>query len=262
MLFPRSPEPEPVALSVEIVPIKEFTNLQKSTKPLGKKKSSKLKNQKPVPKTKKEASKPEPKPDTVPMPEPPKEDKIAKPEKKKPKPEEPKPTPKKVATTPDKPKPKKEKKKPKKEEDDFAALLSKLEQETVSEDDAPEDDKADDSNTSQSDEYNSTIPLSMSEKDAIRNQFKRCWRLPAGAAGDYELAVRVRVLFNADGTAREVGLVRDQVSRYQSDSFFRAAADSAIRAVQLCSPLKDMPMEKYDSWKDIEFNFDPMEMLY
>ncbi len=51
------------------------------------------------------------------------------------------------------------------------------------------------------------------------------------------------------------------MSRYNSDSFFRAAADSALRAVHECSPLKNLPPEKYDTWHYMELNFDPKDML-
>ena len=41
-----------------------------------------------------------------------------------------------------------------------------------------------------------------------------------------------------------------------------AAADSAVRAVRnpKCSPL-ELPADKYDQWKRIDFTFDPRDML-
>lgn len=259
-LFPKEKDIAPLALSVEVVPIGEFTNLKKSQKPLSEAARTKLTTEKAVPMTKKEAKKadptPEPKPEDKPVPA----DAIAPPtpkeEKKK---EEPK-----KDKDPIKVKPKENPKDNKQEDDDdFAALLSKLKQESKKADEeAPIKDKAAESNTSRADNYDPTLPLSMTEKDAIRNQFIKCWRMPAGAKNDYDLAVKVRVLLNPDGSVREAGLIPSQASRYQSDTFFRAAADAAIRAVQLCNPLQDLPAEKYDAWRDIELNFDPMEMLY
>jgi len=261
VLFPRDTELAPNVVSVEIVPVREFTNLKPSQKPISMEDKPKPKSEKPVPKTMKEQSVPEVKKDLLPMPDAPK------PPEKKPE-EKPKdePKPKDQVKPKDKQPDKKpeEKKKPD-EEDEFAALLSKLKQES-SESDKKEkpkpDDKSKDKNLTQSEDYNPSLPLSMSEKDAIRSQFRRCWKMPAGARNDYNLAVRVRVIFNEDGSVQEVGLVSDQVSRYQSDTFFRMAADNAIRAVELCSPLKNLPVEKYDSWRDVEFNFDPKDMLY
>jgi hypothetical protein len=52
----------------------------------------------------------------------------------------------------------------------------------------------------------------------------------------------------------------DQMGRYTSEPFFRAAADSALRAVFKCSPLKNLPPEKYGSWREMELNFDPQDL--
>ena len=46
----------------------------------------------------------------------------------------------------------------------------------------------------------------------------------------------------------------------RSDAFFRSAAESALRAVLRCSPLR-LPREKYDTWKNSTFTFDPRDML-
>jgi len=37
---------------------------------------------------------------------------------------------------------------------------------------------------------------------------------------------------------------------------FEAAAESAVRAVRQCMPLK-LPADKYEWWKDVEATFDP-----
>jgi hypothetical protein len=50
--------------------------------------------------------------------------------------------------------------------------------------------------------------------------------------------------------------------RYNSDTYYRAAADSALRAVRnpQCNPL-DLPPQKYELWKTIVVTFDPRKML-
>lgn len=101
-------------------------------------------------------------------------------------------------------------------------------------------------------------PMSMSEMDALRSQLTRSWSLIAGARYAEDLVVDVRIFVNPDRTVREAKIV-DQL-RYNTDSFFRAAAESALRAVYKSSPL-DLPPEKYDQWKDIIVTFDPRTML-
>ena len=51
-------------------------------------------------------------------------------------------------------------------------------------------------------------------------------------------------------------------ARMNSDPFFRAAAESALRALSHpdCIPLK-LPVGKYEVWKSFTFNFDPKNML-
>ena len=56
-------------------------------------------------------------------------------------------------------------------------------------------------------------------------------------------------------------IVSEMKSRYLSDGAFKAAADSAIRAVHKSSPLKNLPADKYGSWKEFEINFDPKDLL-
>jgi hypothetical protein len=47
-----------------------------------------------------------------------------------------------------------------------------------------------------------------------------------------------------------------------SDPFYRAAAESALRAVlnPQCSPLK-LPPDKYEQWKILELTFNPKDLL-
>ena len=51
-------------------------------------------------------------------------------------------------------------------------------------------------------------------------------------------------------------------ARYNTDTYYRAAADSALRALRdpHCTPL-DLPPEKYDAWKNLTVTFDPKQML-
>jgi len=42
--------------------------------------------------------------------------------------------------------------------------------------------------------------------------------------------------------------------------FYKVLAESALRAVKLCNPLR-MPIAGYDKWKDLQLNFDAKEML-
>ena len=102
--------------------------------------------------------------------------------------------------------------------------------------------------------------LTISEEDALRRQISSCWNAPIGSRDAHTLIVELIIDVNPDRTVLNTDIV--DKSRYASDSFFRAAADAAVRAVRnpRCSPL-EVPADKYDQWKRIDFTFDPRDML-
>lgn len=102
--------------------------------------------------------------------------------------------------------------------------------------------------------------ITMSEMDALRRQLSRCWSIMAGAENAEDLVVEIRMQVNEDRTVQSAEVV--DLGRYAADEYFRAAADSALRAVRnpLCSPL-ELPEGKYQQWKAIKVRFDPREML-
>lgn len=101
-------------------------------------------------------------------------------------------------------------------------------------------------------------PMSMSEMGALKAQLSQCWSVMAGARYAEDLVVDLRIFVNPDRTVRDVKI--ENQLRYNADSYYRAAADSALRAVFRCSPL-DLPPNKYDQWKIIIVSFDPRTML-
>ena len=38
-------------------------------------------------------------------------------------------------------------------------------------------------------------------------------------------------------------------------------AESALRAVRRCDPIKVPDVERYENWKNLQLNFDPREIL-
>lgn len=245
-ILPEPTPPMPLVMTVELLPVGEITNIKPSEKPIQQEqKAPTPKITKPVPPTAQEKPKEATPPEKKPEPAPPKDAVPLPDDKAKPK---------------DKEKPKEEAK-PK--QDEFATLLDKLKQEakTDKSKDAKDKTNTEENKTRSDAPYDDSAPLSISEKDTIRSQFLVCWTMPAGAKDAHSLAVRVKVQLQADGTVLGASLASDQMGRYNSDTFFRAAADSAIRAVHKCSPLKNLPPEKYNSWKDMELNFDPQDLL-
>jgi outer membrane biosynthesis protein TonB len=95
--------------------------------------------------------------------------------------------------------------------------------------------------------------LTISERDAIAEQFAKCWTIPIGARNPEELLVEVRVKVNRDGSVRSSEVVD---KRRYSDRFYRAAAESAMRATlnKKCHPVV-FPPGKYNEIKDLVLIF-------
>jgi len=102
--------------------------------------------------------------------------------------------------------------------------------------------------------------LTISEIDLVRQQIHRCWNLPAGAKDAHKMLISIRISMNPDGKVRTAQIL-DQ-SQMSSNPFYRAMAESALRAVlnPACQPFK-LPPDKYERWKSMKLNFDPKEMF-
>lgn len=243
-------EPEPVAISVEILPVSAMSNVKPSDLPLAKKEAP----PKPTPKaTPVKAAPPkpaEPKKETVPLPKPTPVKEAIKKEEKKPDPpkEQPKEQPKSAEKTPE----------PKNEKDALDEILKNVRadaQKTEQEDPKAKPEKT--GTTMKGFVYDPSKAPSMSERDAIIQQFIRCWNPPAGVKNDYTLKVVVKAMFNPDGTLAGQPVLAAGQSGMMSQANFRAAADSALRAVARCAPLKNLDPSKHAGWGEMELTFDP-----
>ena len=92
--------------------------------------------------------------------------------------------------------------------------------------------------------------LSQEELKILTGSFQKCWKSPNQAG----LIVTVRVHLKLDGYLSGDPII----TNLNPSPAFRAAAESALRAVRDCQPYR-MPATSYESWKDVEITFDPRE---
>ncbi len=102
--------------------------------------------------------------------------------------------------------------------------------------------------------------LTLSQEDALRAQIFGCWSVPLGLPYDKELLVRIKLKLKKDGTIMKSEILDHQRMNRPGQKFYKVLAESALRAVRLCQPLK-VPPTGYDKWKDLQLNFNPTEML-
>ena len=102
--------------------------------------------------------------------------------------------------------------------------------------------------------------LSLSEEDALRAQIFGCWSVPLGLPYDEDLLVRIKLKLKQDGTIMKSEILDHQRMNRPGQKFYKVLAESALRAVRLCQPLK-VPPTGYEKWKDLQLNFDANDML-
>ena len=243
-------------LPVELVTIDEFTNLKRTP----------TLEAEPEPVVEPEPELP-PEPEPVPAPEPPAP--AVEPEPAPPAPLAPEPEPEPEPIVEEKkpepkvePKPKPVKKKAvkktkKKKEYDFQSLAALL------------DKQPDDKVLKKPARSKTPVPaaaagfnteMTISEIDAFKVQMRRCWSVPAGAPEAGRLIVSLKVFLNIDGSLARPTEVVNKTRLISGDRYFRAATDSALRAIDRCQPFQ-MPAEKYRSWRELDLTFDPRDML-
>ena len=108
--------------------------------------------------------------------------------------------------------------------------------------------------------------LTITETDAIAGHLRECWNFDPGGRGVENMIIEIRAFLNKDASIRNVEIL--DKSRYNSDANFRAAADSARRAVYSCQNkaginiykvFSDKYADKYDMWQTIKLRFNPMD---
>ncbi len=239
----REPIDLPPIVSVELIEIKDKTYIPFA--PKARKIIEKVKEEKKrvVSEQAPPAAKAKEKPDRIPMPEDKKETKEL--IKKKQNPEEIKPQIRQASEF-------------EKEElfdtNEIAALIDKAKEEQA------ETQRKKDELTQSSVKNSFAQGLSLSEEDALRAQIFGCWSVPLGLPYDKDLLVRIKLKLKPDGRILKSEILDHARMNVPGQSFYKILAESALRAVRICQPLK-VPPTGYERWKELQLNFDPTEML-
>ena len=137
---------------------------------------------------------------------------------------------------------------------DIAALIDK------SKENLADTDKKSKNLTQSQDKSLDVSGLTLSEEDALKAQIFGCWSVPLGLPFNENLLVRIKLKLKPDGTIIDSEILDHARMNKPGQNFYRVLAESALRAVQLCQPLR-VPSTGYERWKNIQLNFDAREML-
>ena len=239
----REPIELPPIVSVELIQISDKTNIPYAPKARKIIEETKKKEERVVSEQAPPAAKAKEKPDRIPLPNEKKEKK--KKEKKKQNPEEVKPEIRQSSEF---------EKKEIIDTNQIAALIDKAKEiEAV--------EQKEKNKITQSNKKNSFASgLTLSEEDALRAQIFGCWSVPLGLPYDEDLLVRIKLQLKKDGTIMKSEILDHERMNRPGQKFYKVLAESALRAVRLCQPLK-VPPTGYEKWKDLQLNFNPVEML-
>ena len=240
----REPVDLPPIVSVELIQISDKTNIpfapkaRKIIEETKKKEEERVVSEQAPP-----AAKAKEKPDRIPLPNEKKEEKKI--VKKKQNPEEIKPQIRQSSEF---------EKKEIVDTNQLAALIDKAKQIEATK-------KKETNKITQSSQKNSFASgLTLSEEDALRAQIFGCWSIPLGLPYDQNLLVRIKLQLKKDGTIMKSEILDHERMNRPGQKFYKVLAESALRAVRLCQPLK-VPPTGYDKWKELQLNFNPTEML-
>jgi colicin import membrane protein len=99
--------------------------------------------------------------------------------------------------------------------------------------------------------------LSLSEIDAFRRHLRNCWNPPAGAPTNKRIVVPITIRLKMDRTLA----AQPEVEMRATDPYSLAMVESARRAIIACQPYTMFSLPKYEIWKELSIDFDPVEMF-
>ena len=102
--------------------------------------------------------------------------------------------------------------------------------------------------------------LTLSEEVNLKTQIFGCWSIPLGLPSNEDLLVRIKLSLNRDGTISKIELLDKDRMNKPGQKFYKVLAESALRAVKLCQPLR-IPNTGYERWKELQLDFDARKML-
>ena len=114
--------------------------------------------------------------------------------------------------------------------------------------------------TQSQDESMKLSGLTLNEEDALKAQIFGCWSIPLGLPYNENLLVRIKLKLKPDGSVSKSEILDHARMNKPGQGFYKVLAESALRAIQLCQPLR-VPTTGYEKWKDLQLNFDAREML-
>jgi len=101
--------------------------------------------------------------------------------------------------------------------------------------------------------------LSFRETINIQSQIKMCYKRAIEESGfESKNKIIVKIQISIDGYIENDLDETVDFEKYNNPAFkdYKIIIDNVKRALELCSPLRNLPKEKYDSWREVSLQFD------
>ena len=109
------------------------------------------------------------------------------------------------------------------------------------------------------DENDNGSSLSIRETINIQSQIKMCYKRAIEESGfESKIKIIIKINISKDGYIENDLDEMIDLDKYNNPVFkdYKIIIDNIKRALELCSPLRNLPNEKYQSWKEIILQFD------
>ena len=96
------------------------------------------------------------------------------------------------------------------------------------------------------------LNLSAREKFNLKTQFKRCY-LWASKESNYKNKIKIKFTINISS----YGLIESNIAKitdkdkYKQNLDYKKSIDNAARTIQLCNPIRNLPQNKFDIFRNI-----------
>lgn len=95
----------------------------------------------------------------------------------------------------------------------------------------------------------------------IKSKLIACWKIPPMIGIEAVKDIYVILKINLDISSSVTSIKVENRQQYINNHFFDLLSESAIKAVQTCSPVSNLPRDMYDDWKEVELVFNPSKFL-
>ena len=101
------------------------------------------------------------------------------------------------------------------------------------------------------------LQLSAREKFNIQSQLKACYKRAIGSESKSNFITIVKVKILQDGTIDfdAENIINNDQYTDQKNTNYKKHMDIIIRTLELCSPLRNMPSDKYEIWREFTIEF-------